>query len=255
MIFLLAFFFIIGCAVGSFLNVVIDRSVRRESILGRSYCEHCRATLKTLDLIPIVSFVGLGARCRYCHRKLSWQYPVMEALAGLLFVVTFYSLASTGSFLAQTLILYLFLVSIFIIVSAIDIKFSLIPTTLVFLASLVVLFYNYFYLNSSEFVISVLTAFGLAAFFVLLILLTRGRGMGTGDIPVVFLIGLILSSPLAFVAMFVSFLTGAVFSIVLLILGRKKFGQTIPFGPFLAVGAIASMFWGWKILNWYLSLL
>lgn len=255
MIFLLVLFFIIGSAVGSFLNVVIDRSIRRESILGRSYCEHCGATLSTLDLVPIVSFVGLGARCRYCHKKLSWQYPIVETVTGLLFVLTFYSLASGQTLQVTTLMLQLFLISVFIVVSAIDIKFSLIPTTLVFLASLVVLFWDYFYLTSGEFVLAVLVAFGLVAFFALLILVTRGRGMGSGDVPLTFLIGLILSWPLSIIAMFLSFLCGAVFSIVLLVLGAKKFGQTIPFGPFLAIGAIVSMFWGQAILSWYLSLI
>lgn len=256
MIFLLVFFFIIGSTVGSFLNVVIDRSIKRESFtFKRSYCDWCHKTLGAFDLVPIASFVALGTRCRYCHRKLSWQYPFVETLCGLLFVGTFYSLATAGILSPATLLIYLFLISTFIVVSVIDFKFSLIPTTFVLLAAFVVLFYNYFSMTSGEFVISVLTAFLLALFFILLIVLTQGRGMGTGDVPLVFLIGLILSWPLTAVSMFVSFFTGAAVSLLLLAFGKKQIGQTIPFGPFLAIGAITSMFWGQAILKWYLLLL
>ncbi len=259
MIFLLALFFILGSAVGSFLNVVIDRTTVGKPIFGRnywrSYCDHCRATLSTLDLVPIISFMGLGGRCRWCRRKLSWQYPIVETLTGFLFAYTFYNAVSGVNLEIAPLFLYLFLVSIFIVVAVIDFKFSLIPTSMVFLASLVVLFYNYLYLDSPEFVLSTLTAFGVSAFFVIIIVLSRGRGMGTGDIPLVFLIGLILSWPLSMVGLFLTFLTGAVVSLGLVLIGKKSFGQTIPFGPFLAFGTIAALFWGQAILHWYLSLI
>src|SRR3989344_8948085 len=98
MFFWLLVIFINGTAVGSFLNVVIDRTTRRESILGRSYCEHCRATLKTIDLVPIISFAVLGAKCRYCRKPLSWQYPAVEAAGAILFTLAFWILVSSGSF-------------------------------------------------------------------------------------------------------------------------------------------------------------
>jgi len=254
-VFLLILLFILGSALGSFLNVLIDRSVKRESFIrGRSYCDFCHASLGALDLVPIASFVALGARCRYCHKKLSWQYPIVESLSGLLFALTLYHLASSGVINPGTLILYLFLICVFIVVSVIDFKFSLIPTSFVFLASLVVLFYNFFSMGSGAFVVSVVSAFGLAGFFILLILLTRGRGMGTGDVPLVFLIALILSWPLSLLSIFLSFFLGAVVSLLLLAVGKKRIGQTIPFGPFLATGAVISMFWGQTILVWYLGM-
>jgi len=115
MILLILLFFILGSAVGSFLNVVIDRTVRGESILGRSYCDHCKATLVAVDLIPIISFVGFGARCRYCQKPISWQYPVVEVLTGLLFVLAFIVLVQSGQLSLPTLAYYFFLVSILII--------------------------------------------------------------------------------------------------------------------------------------------
>src|SRR3989304_2349912 len=144
MFFWLLLIFCFGTAIGSFLNVVIDRTTRREVILGRSYCDHCRASLSTFDLIPIVSFVSLGAKCRYCKKPISWQYPLVELICGLLFITAFGVLVSSGNLNLVILLYYFFLIAIAIIVAAVDFKFSLIPTSFVFLASLVALVYNFF---------------------------------------------------------------------------------------------------------------
>src|SRR3989344_6014774 len=153
MFFWIIIFFILGSAVGSFLNVVIDRTTKGESIIGRSYCDHCKATLATVDLVPIVSFIALGAKCRYCKKALSWQYPLIEAITALLFVSSFLILVQSGQLSVATLLYYFFLVSTFLVVAVVDLKFSLIPTTLVFAASLISLFYNYLYLSSGLFVV------------------------------------------------------------------------------------------------------
>jgi len=254
--FLFLAFFIIGSAVGSFLNVVIDRVAKGESVVfGRSYCDHCHATLSSVDLIPIVSFVGLGGRCRYCKKKISRQYPLVEALTGILFVLTFYYSLVWQSFSLVNLVYYLFILCTLIVVFVIDLKFSLIPTTFVFAASLLALLRNYFYLNSYDFVIGVVSAFGIAASFLAVVFVTRGRGMGTGDIPLVFLLALFLGWPNNLAAVFLAFVAGAVVSLALLFAGKKKFGQTIPFGPFLIAGAVAVFFWGERLISWYLGFL
>lgn len=256
MIFLYFVFFVFGSAVGSFLNVVVDRTMKNESIVyGRSYCDFCHHPLSTFDLFPVLSFMGLRARCRYCHHKLSWQYPLVETAVGVLFILAFNFLATSGS-LSPFLVVYtLVVLSALCAVFIFDFKYSLIPTTFVFASSLVVLFKNYFFLTSGDFVLNVFSAFALAIFFLVVVLVTRGRGMGTGDIPLVFLLGLFLGWPNNLAAVFLSFLSGAVVSILLLIFGRKKFGQTIPFGPFLIGSAIAVLFWGEQIIGWYFRLL
>lgn len=254
MILLILLFFILGTAVGSFLNVVIGRSVRNESILGRSYCDHCKAALKTLDLIPIISFAALGAKCRYCKKKLSLQYPIVEFLTGLLFSVSFIVQANMGNVFSIALPYFLFLVSTLIIVAVVDFKFSLIPTTFVFFASLVSLFYNYFFLQSALFAEHVFIAFTAAAFFLAVVVLTSGRGMGEGDIILAFLMGMVLGLKGALLALFLGFLTGAVCALILIAFGKKRFGQTIPFAPFLALGFIVALFWAGPIINWYLML-
>src|SRR3989344_8157640 len=254
MILWILLFFILGSAVGSFLNVVIDRTTRGEAIFGRSYCDHCKATLAAVDLVPIVSFIALGTKCRYCKKPLSWQYPIVEGLTGLLFVLAFWMLSFSGQLSAITLLYYFFLISILIVVAVVDFKYSLVPTTLVFAASLVSLFYNYFFLTSGQFVQSVAAAFGAAIFFFVIVLLTRGRGMGEGDVVLGFLIGMVLGLKESVLAIFLAFLIGAIISVFLITLGKKHFGQTIPFAPFLTLGFLISLFWAEPIINWYLML-
>jgi len=254
MFFWIFVFFVFGSAVGSFLNVVIDRTTRGESILGRSYCDYCKATLRTFDLVPIISFVALGARCRYCKKFLSWQYPLVETITALLFVSAFLVLTLSGQLSITTLLYYFFLASILLVVAVVDLKFSLIPTTLVFFASLISLFYNYFFFSSGLFVEHVLAAFAAAIFFLIIVLITYGRGMGEGDIILGFLIGMVLGIKGAILAIFAAFLVGAFISLFLIIVGKKHFGQTIPFAPFLTLGLIISLFWADKIIEWYLML-
>ncbi len=153
------------------------------------------------------------------------------------------------------LLYYFFLIAIAIIVAAVDFKFSLIPTTFVFLASFVALVYNFFTFAPGDFIVSVLTAFGLALAFLALVLATRGRGMGEGDVVLAFLIGMVLGFKATLVAIFIGFLSGATIAMLLVLLGKKKFGQTIPFAPFLIFGLLTALFWADSLLEWYLAIL
>lgn len=247
-------FFILGSAVGSFLNVVIDRVPAGKTILGRSYCDRCRRTLSIFDLIPILSFFVLGGRCRKCKKPVSRQYPTVEGLTGILFVVVFWKVASGGNFNLIPLLFMFFISSIMVVVSAVDFKFSLIPTSMVFAASFVALFFDYFFKSSQEFSGFVIGAFCLAAFFGLIVFFTHGKGMGEGDIILAFLMGMVLGIRDGTVAVFLAFLTGATMAILLILFGRKRFGQTIPFAPFLVLGFFISFLFAGPIINFYLRL-
>lgn len=229
--------------------------MKGESNIGRSYCDHCHKTLSTVDLIPILSFVVLKGKCRYCNKPLSWQYPIVELLTAVLFTLAFYVLISTGTISIVTILFYFFLISVAVVVAVIDIKYYLIPTTFVYGASLVALFYNYFNLSTPLFYEHILAAFAVALFFLIIVIVTRGKGMGQGDIVLVFLIGMVLGYQSTFAAMFIAFLFGALISIALIIIRRKRFGQTIPFAPFLIIGFLMSLFWGNELINWYLAML
>ncbi len=234
--------------------MVADRSVKGQSIMGRSYCDWCRAKLSAIDLIPIASFVALGAKCRRCRKPISWQYPLVELATGILFVSTFIFLTEVGNLKIFPIVYYLFIVSVLIVVGIIDLKHYLIPTTIVLGASLVSLFYNYFNFNSGIFVDHIMAAFSAAIFFGIIVLVTLRRGMGEGDIFLALLIGMVLGLKNTLVAIFAAFMIGALVAVFLIILGRKKFGQAVPFGPFLIIGFLVSLYWGELLLNWYLML-
>ena len=254
MAFILSLAFIFGSAVGSFLNVVIDRVVVGQSIMGRSRCDHCRAKLSSLDLIPIVSFITLGARCRYCRKPLSAQYPLVEAATAVLFVLSTLFLARAGNLNFISLSYYLLVCAILIIVAVVDIKFSLIPTSFVYFGSLVALVYNFLFLTQGEFINGIVAAFAAAVFFGFIVLVTLRRGMGEGDVVLGFFIGMVLGVARTSLAVFLAFFLGAVVSLALIFFGKKKFGQTVPFAPFLVLGMLIAMFWGEQIVGWYLRL-
>lgn len=254
MFFILLVAFILGGAIGSFLNVVIDRTTRGESILGRSYCDHCKATLSSIDLIPIVSFVSFGAKCRYCRKPISWQYPAVEALCASLFTLSAYVLISASNFNLVNLVYFFFIVSVSVIVAVVDYKFSLIPTTIVFFASLIALSYDFFLLSPTQFLNHVLSAFFAAFAFLVLVVATRRKGMGEGDVVLVFMMGMVLGGEKTVLSIFTAFFSGAVISLLLIALGKKRFGQTVPFAPFLIFGLLTSLFFGDAIVRTYLML-
>lgn len=250
--------FLIGLSVGSFLNVIIDRLPRGESIgfwtsqndRRRSHCESCKKTLAWYDLIPILSFVFLGGKCRYCQSSLSLQYPVVELLTGAFFVGVIGVIGEIkGVREIWDVLYYLFIISSLIVVFFIDLKHGIIPDKLVFPAIFITLLYQLYairYLLYANF----LSAFGAFLFFLILFLVTRGRGMGFGDVKLAFLMGLILGFPQIIVALYTAFLTGALTGIILVLCKVKKFrGATIPFGPFLVLGTIIALFWGEFILQ------
>lgn len=246
--------FFIGLCVGSFLNVLIDRLPREESIIKkRSYCESCKHKLAWYDLIPLLSFVMLSGKCRYCGFPISFYYPTVELITGVLFVLTFFFLPG------ESILYYLFIVSSLITIFFIDLKYGIIPDKIVYPS--IFLTFVFIALNTQYLILNtLLSAFGSFLFFLFLWAITRGRGMGFGDVKYTFLMGLILGFPNIVVGLYVAFLTGAIVSLILVLWGKKKLkGSTIPFGPFLVFGTIVALFWGdilmrmvlpWLSLSW-----
>lgn len=236
--------FLYAIAIGSFLNVLADRFARNESVVkGRSYCESCKKTLGLLDLVPVFSFLFLRGRCRYCRKKLSWYYPIVEITTGILFVYTFWWLQPlvNPSF---NLIYYFFLVSSLIVIFFADIKYGIIPDKVLFPA--IIISFLYILLTIPHLFFShLLSAIGAFLFFFLIFFLTRGKGMGFGDVKFAFLIGLVLGFPNIIVAFYIAFLTGALISLILIAGGKKKLrGSTIPFGPFMVFGMFIALYFG-----------
>jgi prepilin signal peptidase PulO-like enzyme (type II secretory pathway) len=241
------FLFFFGLCIGSFLGVIIDRLPRNERFTkGRSYCEHCKHTLGLFDLIPLFSYIFLGGKCRYCHAKLSVFYPIVEVTTGVLFVVTFLHFGAGNSVLLAG---YFLLVSILIALFFIDLKYGILPFSLIGIAGIVsvpiILLSNPLLLLNH-----VLSGFGVFLGFLALFLVTRGRGMGFGDVVYVLFMGLLLGFPKIIVGLYIAFLSGALVSLVLVALKRKKLkGGTVPFGPFLVLGTLVGLFCGEKIVS------
>lgn len=246
---------LLGLCVGSFLNVLIDRLPRGEQVFsGRSYCESCGKKLAWRDLIPIFSWVFLGGRCRFCRSPISVQYPLVELATGVLFVFVAVHLRGVSPLLAGPLhlggvwglLFYFFIISSLIVIFFTDLKYQIIPDEIVYpaiLIALLLLIPNYLLYH-------LLSAVGAATFFLLLHLATRGRGMGLGDVKLAALMGLTLGFPKIIVALYLAFLTGALIGVILVLWGKKHFGEHLPFGPFLAGATVISLFWGenlWQI--------
>lgn len=263
--FIIVFLFIIGLAVGSFLNVVAFRAVHGGSIIfGSSKCPNCKHKLSPADLIPIVSFISLRGRCRYCKKKISIQYPIVEASTGLLFLYAgYYWYVGTGSLgfsfnSIAYLIFLLFIVSILLVLFVTDLVDGLLPNLITLPAVGVVTFYKIYLLASGSLTIfglglDLLIALLMAAIFFGLVYFSGERALGGGDVKLAFLIGLAVGWPAILVGLFVGFLTGGIASVMLLLIGKKRFGDTVPLGPFLTIGATVALFWGPQILGFYLK--
>ena len=249
-----ALIFLFGLIIGSFLNCLIYRLEKNKSFLkGRSYCPHCNKTLKWFDLIPILSFLFLRAKCRYCKKKISFQYPLIELVTGLLFVLIFWHFGFNVGFVALSyfLISTVFLIIIFVY----DLKHYIIPDKIIYPAIVIAIIFNLQFLAFNQFSIfkfSILSAVLPALFFLAIILLSRGRAMGWGDFKLAILMGLLLGWPNILVAFFLAFLMGSLVGMGLIISKRKTIKSMIPFGPFLVIATFIALFFGEQIITWYL---
>ena len=239
------FVFFFGLIVGSFLNCVIYRLEEGKSFLkGRSFCPDCKHTLSWQDLIPLLSFLILKGKCRYCKKPISWQYPLVELATGILFILILNFSTRPGGVI-------LFVVSCFLIVIFVyDLKHYIIPDKIIYPAIAIALIFNF---QFSIFNYSIFSAFGAAAFFLAIVLVSRGKWMGVGDIKLAFLMGLILGFPNILAALFLAFLIGAIIGVGLIVSQKKTLKSEVPFGPFLVTGTFIALFWGENIINWYLN--
>ncbi len=262
----LSVLFALGLAIGSFLNVVIYRSVHNDSPLrGRSYCDSCKKPIRWYDNIPVVSFILLRSRCRYCKAEIPWEYPAVEFLTGALFVwwyvvgFTFFQLGSSPFSVIQPLF-WLLVGVLFLVICFADVSYYIIPDSAVILLTGIVIGYRTLLVSQHimighDFLLSIMSGLFASCFFLSLVLLTKGKGMGLGDVKLAFPLGLLLGYPLTVVALFLSFILGALVGILAIVLGKKKLKSRLPFGPFLIVGTILALVWGEQLLTLYLHYL
>jgi leader peptidase (prepilin peptidase) / N-methyltransferase len=243
------YFFFLGTAIGSFLNVLIDRLPKDKSIMGRSHCDYCKRKLTAIDLIPLFSFIFLRGRCRTCKRKLSWQYPAIEFLTGVTFTLVyyFYSLGNLSLIGSLLFVICLFGVSSsLIVIFFTDVKHQIIPDQMqisLFIFSFLLRIIQLQILHVSRYALHEILYIFIAGVVVmtpilLIYLLTKGRGMGFGDVKLAFNMGIMLGIKSGLLALYFGFIIGAIYGIILIVLRLKKMKSKIAFGPFLILGII-----------------
>jgi leader peptidase (prepilin peptidase) / N-methyltransferase len=247
LIFLLVYMIILGAVLGSFYNVVGMRVPEKKMFQSeRSYCPNCKQQIKAYDLLPVISYIILGGKCRSCKQKISPLYPFTELATGLLFGYSYYVIG-----LEWELITAFVFVSMAAILFVTDMKFMLIPNK-------ILLFFLPLFI-----ILRVITPLdpwwdsiiGAAVAFVLLflvILFSRG-GMGGGDLKLFVVLGVVLGWKGVLLTFFLSSVIGAIISFVLLLTKVLKRKQAIPFGPYILLGALITYFHGEAMISWYIN--
>lgn len=244
--------FFLGSCVGSFVNVLITRSLAgKDWIRGRSKCDYCQHELAWFDNIPLLSYAFYRGKSRCCNKKLTLRHPIVEAIFGVLFVwwlavgFLFFQLASSPWIVIQPLF-WLIIAVILMIIATADFFHGVILMPLVYIGVVwVYLYRGMLYFGAAyqwEDLLGMLIAGALSyGFLWFLRVITKGRGMGDGDPYLAFLTGSLLGVPRAGVGMLAAFIIGAIWGVILLMMKKKNWGQTLPFGPFIVIGCLVAL--------------
>lgn len=248
-----------GLIIGSFLNVCIYRIPRNLSlVLPSSRCPSCEKPIRARDNIPVLSYLILGGKCRFCGQGISLRYPLVEALNGLMYaaVIWRYGLGWGSLF-------YCFLISALIVITFIDLDFQIIPDRITLMGLPIGLVTGAFLLPDPflravplGYKSSLIGAAAGFSFYYLIaylsIIILKKEGMGGGDIKMMAMVGAFLGWKTVILTTFLGSLLGSVAGIVIMVVRGKGGGLQIPFGPYLALGTVISIFFGQEILTWYL---
>lgn len=240
------FVFIFGITVGSFLNVCILRIPKHESIVtGPSHCTSCGKRLKWYELIPLFSFLALRGQCSKCKAPISVQYPIVEAVNGGLWLLVFYVLGFTP----YAIIACLF-TSALLVLSVIDARTREIPEGItIFIAVLGV---AATLLDLPNYLSHIIGLFAISLPLLLIAIITRGKGMGGGDIKLMAGCGLLLGWKLVILGFFFGCFAASITHLLLMVF--KKAGRTLSFGPYLSFGIFTAMLCGTAVIDWYLNM-
>lgn len=251
--------FIFGLFFGSFLNVLADRLPREETLSGRSHCESCQHVLAWYDLIPIFSYLSLKGKCRYCHKSFSIEYMIVEILTGVLFLATWIFTMYLFSDMILAFIAVAIVSTLWVMFLS-DIRYQILPDEMqimlfIFSAIWHFVYWNE-YINSFE-----LSGYGDILHFplvgavivmipiLLLHILTKGRGMGFGDVKLALNMGFLLGTFSGLLALYIAFVMGGIIGAYLLITKKLKMKSKIAFGPFLIIATFVMFFFQENIVE------
>jgi prepilin signal peptidase PulO-like enzyme (type II secretory pathway) len=273
---IIAFLVVAGLGLGSFINALVWRVYQQEktrskaakqklSILrGRSMCVHCKHQLTMADLVPILSWLWLKGKCRYCKKPISWQYPVVEIATALIFVGSYIfwpvNLGTTGAWL----LFITWLVSSVGLMALLvyDLKWMLLPNRIIYPTFFVALIGRFSYIiffaegKAHSFWLLVFSLVISSGVFWLMFQVSRGQWIGFGDVRLGLITGTLLADPAKSAAMiFIASLLGSLVALPGLITGKKTMSSKLPYGPFLIVATAITLLFGSPVIDWYKSLL
>lgn len=235
------FIFIIGLCIGSFINVIVYRfPLQLDFIKGRSFCPNCKHQLSYVDLIPLLSFVLLKGRCRYCHKKISLRYPFIELLSGIIAVLCYFCSYTILDFL------YVFTISmILLIISLIDIDHMLIYDesllVLLFMTIISLMIYNISLLERIIGIFIISLPMYLFNYFI--------ESFGGGDIKLISICGFMLGYKSLLISMYITFIIAGIYAFLLYIFKNKNRNEYIPFAPFINIGIFLTLLYYKEIIS------
>ena len=271
----IAIVFVLGVIFGSFINALVWRlheqsKLKKKSkklknsskdelsiVKGRSMCPHCRHELAAKDLVPVLSWLGLKGRCRYCQKPISVQYPLVELLTGLSFVAFYVWLPiNLGTYGYLLSVVFYALLVLGMALAVYDAKWFLLPNSLVYpfnsLSFLLVCTLALQADSFRKFAIAVMSGVIFYSLFRLIFEVSKGRWLGYGDVRLSLGLGLLAGTPLkVMLLLFVASMVGTIWSLPGILVRQKNINVQVPFGPFLLFGAWAVVTWGERVLNWY----
>ncbi len=247
--------FVLGLCFGSFVNMLIYRTAKKYKLIklgrdksrpynkNRSFCDYCGKQLSWYENIPVFSWLILKGKTKCCNKKLPLSYPAVEIGMGILFF--YFSWARHAAPLQ--LIIGLIIIVLLVFSAVFDWKYMILPdfsTVILIICGLILIWASH--ASPLHYVYSALIASG---FLLILNLITKGKGMGMGDVKYALFMGLFLGYPKIIVAFYVAFITGALYGIILMIFKKAKKKTQVPFGPFLILGTLIAWWWGQKIVE------
>lgn len=256
---LLFLFFILGICFGSFVNMLVYRTAIKYKLESekfkvkdkkRSFCDYCGRQLFWYENIPIFSWLFQNGKTRCCNKKLSISYPIVELITGIIFIILGSNLLINANF-SWFYFLFLIIIVLLIFSTVFDLKYMILPdfstVILIIIAFLGIIF------DEKNIIPYLLSALISSGFLLLLNLITKGNGMGMGDVKLALFMGLFLGYPKIILAFYIAFIVGAILGIFLIAFKKVDRKSQIPFGPFLILGTLVSFLYGNEIIELLIS--